>query len=392
MLSFLASRPWWFPDHKTSLAALYATESLRNFGLSLVGIFIPIYIWQFTGNFFWLPAYIFIASVSILIFTFPFIALIRKIGIFKSVFLSNILRLVLLGALLYAPQFLPLLVLAAVLEGILIPTYWIPYHFIYCKEGTDGAFGRQIGLMGMFSVGASFLAPLLGGLVISQFGFPALYVLGIVIILISSLPLGFARDHLEIEAISSFSDIVRGFLAKEDRPVFLGLSSLRVAATVESFLIWPIFLFTVVDSFAVLGGIASALTLFWLVAVGPISTSIDKLGFKKALWVGSGTSALFWGTVGFATSVPAVFGLALARTIFSPFLGITPDVIVYTIARSRKILDFIVRRELAIHVGGLFAAIVIAGLWALFPANWPVLFSVGAAGSMGAVLIAYSKK
>lgn len=397
MLSFLRPRPWrgsplaaWLPGHKTSLEALYVTEALRNFGLSLVGVFVPVYIYQLTGNFFWLPAYLIVFSLSVLLFTFPFATVLRRIGIFDSVFLSNVIRLVFLGSLLYAPQFLPLLFFAAVLEGLLIPSYWVPYHFIYSKEGKIGAFGRQIGLMGILATIVAFPAPLLGGLIISQFGFTVLYLLGMAIVLLSSFPLAWGKDHLGVESFSP-GKVVLGMFAKEYRPIFLGLAALRVEAVVGGFLIFPIFVYLVANSFTALGGITSALTLVWLLTTGPIGALVDRLGPRKSLWIGAGTTAGFWGVVGFAASIPAVFALALARSVFAPFLGITPDAVIYTLAQSRKVFEFILQREFSLHFGGLLAAVVIAILWFFFPANWPVLFSVGVVGALGSVLLSYTK-
>lgn len=387
MLGFL--RPW-LPDHNTSLEALYVTETLRNFGLSLVGIFVPIYIYQITGNFFWLPAYILILSIPVLLLTIPVAKLLRRIGLVRGIFISNGLRLGVLAALFFAPTFLPLIAVAAFLDGLLIPLYWIPYHYIYCKRGRLGAFGKQIGLMGIVVTLLAFPAPFLGGLIISQFGFGVLYLLGMLIILLSSFPVALVGDHLEFEDVSP-REVFKGVFAAGNRNFLFGMAGFKVENVVGGFLVWPIFLFTVSQSFTVLGGISSALTLVWLVAALPISALVDRLGARRSLWVGSASSTLFWGAIGFAASVPAVFGLALARTALAPFFGITPDSITYTVARSGKTLQFLVQREFWIWFGGIFGTIAVAIAWFFAPFNWPILFSVGAVGALMTVLLGYTK-
>lgn len=388
MLGFL--RPW-LPDHHTSLEALYVTEALRNFGISLVGIFVPVYIYQLTGNFFWLPAYLFILSIPVLLFTIPVSSYLRKIGIARSIFISNLLRLAVFGLLLFAPSFHPAIFVAAFFDGLLIPFYWVPYHFIYTRRGRIGGFGKQIGFMGIVTTLSSFPAPLLGGLVISQFGFPMLYLIGMTIILFSSLPVAWVGDHLEVDEISP-REIIGEVFAGKNRNFLLGLAGVKLDGVLYSFLLWPVFLFTLSHSFPTLGGISSATSLVWILAAVPISALVDRLGPRRCLWIGAISAALFWAFVGFFTSVPIVFGLTLVMIALGPFMSITPDSVVYTLAQSRKTLEFIIERELWLNFGGWVASGVTALLWFFFPQNWPVLFLPGVIGALATVLITYSSK
>ncbi|MEX0888143.1 MAG: hypothetical protein WDZ67_02095, partial [Patescibacteria group bacterium] len=62
---------WHFPQplhfgHRP-LNALYLTTSILSFGLALVGIFVPIYIFQTTGSFYYLPAYYGVMSLTALL-------------------------------------------------------------------------------------------------------------------------------------------------------------------------------------------------------------------------------------------------------------------------------------------------------------------------------------
>src|SRR3989304_5859986 len=43
--------------YRRPLNSLYLTPSILHFGLSMIGIFVPIYIFQLTGNFYYLPAF-----------------------------------------------------------------------------------------------------------------------------------------------------------------------------------------------------------------------------------------------------------------------------------------------------------------------------------------------
>ena len=377
----------WFPGHRSDLTALYLTESLRNFGFALVGIFIPIYIFQLTGNFYYLPLYYLIFSGVAVLSLLPVSSLLPRVGIARSVFFSNLLRIAAFALLLAAPLAHPLILLAAVMEGFLIPTYWIPYHFIYTKEGRVGFYGREIGLMDLFGQSVRALAPLLGGLVILFFDFPALYLLAIIVVLLSSLPLSLAGDHLSFTEFS-WKRVLSGLFSRPWRLFLIGYSGLGAEFAITG-IFWPLFLFGIAGSFATLGGLASAPIVTGVVATVVAASYIDRVGFRRALSLGVVLWALAWIVAGFLSGIVAIFLLVLFFGIIGPFFWIAPDAITYTLAKKDP-LDFILKRELSLHGFGFLVAGLSALLWYFFPENWPILFLPAVLGSFltGALIFA----
>lgn len=392
---------------------LCITVAFLNFGLSLVGIFVPIYIYQLTGSFYWLAAFMGSLSLGVLLSTFPAVALIRRIGIFRAIFVSTLVRILYLLLLLAAPHFLPLILLAAALQGVAIPLFWFPYHLVYVREGKDGRWGHQIGLMHLISVLATFPAPFLGGFIVTNFGFGPLYLLGLGLVLLSGFPLLGARDSVKMEPFSA-QEVLEGLVKKDFRPLLFGFGGLRFAGVVGG-LLWPLFIFEVARSFTTLGGLASFSVLASFLASVFGAELVDRIGSRRILPFGTTAFACTWAVLGFASSVPAIFGIVLLRSLLGAFYSIPAGAITYSLAQhgrplefripfiGRKIsffglfrrpkpLEFLVRREFALHGAGLVVVALLAVLWHLFPQNWPILFSPAVAGVLASTLLIKAKK
>lgn len=398
----------FLPPKRSALAKLCLTAGLLHFGLSLVGIYVPIYIYQLTGSFYWLAAFIGIPSLSVLLFTLPVANLVRRIGIFRAIFVSTLIKTTYLLLLLAAPRFLPLVLLAAFLDGLIIPLFWFPYHLIYVQEGRDGQWGHQIGLMNLITILMGFPAPFLGGFVVSNFGFSSLYLLGLGLVLLSSLPLLGVGDVIKIESFSA-KEVLKGLGRADYRPLLFGFGGLRFEGAVSTFL-WPLFVFQVARSFTTLGAIASATVLVSFMANFFGVEFIDRVGSRRIFPFGATALASSWAILGFVTSVPIIFGIVLLRGVLGVLYGVPAHAITYSLAQhgrplefslpfiGRKIsffgllrhpkpLEFLMRREFALHGAEVIIAVLLAILWYFFPQNWPILFAPAVVGSLASILL-----
>lgn len=370
------------------LTSLYLTHSILNFGLGLIGIFIPIYIFNLTGSFFFLPAFYGIASaVAVLVFVFE-AGFVARLGVTRLVLASNLARIFNLTLLLLAPRYPAILFLAAIFEGLLYPTYWVAYHVIFASRGHDGSYGREIGWMGIFTSIAAALAPLIGGLVVSTFGFPALYGLGMIVIFLSSFPIFFAGDHLGFHPMSS-RQIIRESFSREWRPMFFGLAGMRLELIFAT-LFWPLFLFAVLGSYTVLGGLATVQIGAGVVLMMLAGSSVDKKGSRKVFPRAAILLVPFWLLVGFFRALVPIASLIMYRGILGPFYGISADSLYYSVAK-RDPYTAVIKREFVIHLSAVLWCGLAALMWALFPANWPILFIPAAIGPLVAIIMIRAK-
>ena len=266
------------------LNALYLTTSILHFGLSMIGIFVPIYIFQLTGNFYYLPAYYGLISLVAFISLLFSPRFLLRLGAARSVLLSNVFRVLNLALLLAAPRFPPALWAAAIFDGLVIPTFWITYHSVFTAAGKDGNYGSKIARMGVFVAVVSALAPFFGGLVVSTLGFPVLYGLGMVLILLSSIPILWVGDHLGFRYVAA-REILRETFSTKWRPMLTGFFGNRLEIIFAS-IIWPLFVFGALKSFTSLGAITSVFTVVAVLFMVAAGRMVDVLGSRRVLPAG----------------------------------------------------------------------------------------------------------
>ena len=356
--------------YRRPLNSLYLTTSILHFGLSMIGIFVPIYIFQLTGNFYYLPAFYGVLSLTAIFSLLAAPTFLLRLGAGRSVLLANVFRILNLLLLLLAVRN-PLLILpAAIFEGLTIPTFWVTYHSVFLASGKDGEFGRKIAWMGVFVSVVSALAPFFGGLVVATFGFPVLYGLGMLLILLSSIPILWVGDHLGFRFVGAKQILAETF-SRPWRPVLTGFLGIRLENVIAA-LFWPLFLFGVVKSFTNLGAVTSVFAVVEVALMVVAGRVVDSLGSRRVFKAGALFLAPFWFLVGFFPGILALAVLNAYRGLVAPFYGIGAESLFYKLAEKDHFLS-VIKREVSIHLSILVSVFICAVLWFFFPANWPVL-------------------
>ena len=378
-----------FLHYRRPLTSLYLTTSILFFGLGMVGIFIPVYIFRLTGNFLYLPAFYAFVSVCALGSILFGTALLSRLGFRRAVFLSSIFRVLNLAFLLLAARYgFNLIFIAAFFEGLTVPTFWVTYHAIFTRSGQDGTYGREVAGMGVFVSTVSALAPLLGGLVVSLFGFPALYGLGMAVILLAVLPILRVRDDLGLRAVGA-KEILRETFSPGWRRFRRGFLGIQMEGAVAA-MVWPLYLFGVLQSFTGLGALASVFTVVGVTMMVVAGRRVDSAGPRQSFLMGAYFLVPFWILVGFFSNGLALIALNAYRGILSPFFGIGAESFFYSAARADPFLS-VLKREVSIHAAILFSSVLVGILGYLFPANWPILFLPAAAGLLIATAMVKEK-
>src|SRR3989344_4781939 len=166
------------PTHLSEQASLYVVHSIRFFAMSLLGIFLPIYVYEITQSLLWVILFFLVWSVAILVF----LEILGK-TLFSKISLKNILILS-LGLLMVKYYFLLegryneiFLLYAGILGGIVTVMYWVPYDTLFTRKFKDGTkhFGRENSKNDILLKLSGALAPLLGGAIITLYGFSWLF-------------------------------------------------------------------------------------------------------------------------------------------------------------------------------------------------------------------------
>jgi DHA1 family inner membrane transport protein len=207
---------------------------------------------------------------------FLVLALVRRFGL---------RRIVILGTLVRAAQFLPLayagdpawLVAWILVAALADALYWPVFHALMASVGEAHSRGSQLGMLEALRALASIAGPAIGGWLLAIFGGGATFALGAAIQLAAVLPLWSLPD-IPSGPIPSLRRSLRG-----DRLGFL-LAAADGWLTMGWWLVWTLALFiTLGDDFATYGG---------AMAVSGLVAAAAGLGVGRALDLGHGDRML----------------------------------------------------------------------------------------------------
>lgn len=369
----------------TSLHALFATATLRTFAYSLIGVFVPIFIYQLNESIAQVLVFFAILRGVELLANYSAISLLPKLGYAKAMFLAN-LMLVLHVLLLRMGENNELYIyLSAVVVGLLIPFYWVPYHLIFALDGVKDKLGKEIGSIKILGKLANAVGPLFGGLIITMFGFSAVFAVTAVMLIASVVPIYFLREKFSAEKIPSFSETWKLLWNKRFRDNLIGFVSIGSESSVQS-AFWPLFLFIFVGGIEVVGSLTTLVLVLSVVVVWLVGNRVDGGEGKETLGFGALGNGVVWVLKMFAQSVGGAFVVDSAYKVSKSILVIPFDTFTYKKAQHDP-LKFMIAREWAIN-GGRFLTLLALLVLVSLGVNWLVAFVIAAVASLGTVFLA----
>lgn len=238
----------------------------------------------------------------------------------------------------------------AALIGLGKAFHWIALHSEFAldsqKDGRGSSSGKMLGLPRL----ARSIAPLIGGAIMSWYGFPLLVTLTVIVFMLSSLPLFASGDHRDPMDYS-----FRDFLSK--RYLKLGsIFALRGVSIVPAVFLFPLFVYYIGGSIdaggvSALKGVGSMLFALFL---GKASDRFDR---KKMILVGLAVSSVLFFSRIFVTQSLQAFTISLIdgmafMVFYVPLYSSLADM-----AEDEDVLEFYAFRELMLGVGKLIALV-----------------------------------
>ena len=368
---------------------LYIAVAIRNLALGLVTIFEPIYIYQHFNNSF--PAVMFYYAVLFGLYGLFVVfggRIMAKFGPAKSILLSYPFYIVYYVFLYLMPVhwlFVPLAVIVAV-TGMLL--FWPAFHTDFVRFSTKEHRGREASRINVAMMFPTILAPVIGGIVLMQVGFPILFTIVGLLLFASSIPLFYSRERVEVYT-DSYTKAWKRIFKKDNRILNIGLLSEGIEISIHAY-VWPIFLLVLAIDFSKMGGIASfalvGSTLFMLY-IGKLSDTEERPWLLNigALWTGISWIIKFFVTPPFDALLGQMIyriSRAAARVPFWTFF--------YEKAASKEdeADEFIVYREILVNIGLFFFFSAVAIIFLVFP-KLPIqtVFFAGAALALGFVFL-----
>lgn len=292
---------------------------MRAMVFALVGIFTPIFVFKLGGvigvlGYYALTRLVTLGSVV------PIAHLIETMGFRRSIAVSLLFLAIGLATLIRAEQYPALLLVSAVANGLNIPFYWVARNSAISQDSQRKHVGSQMGFLTSIEQVTTMLGPLAAGLVIEKWGFPTLYALALLILVVSVVPLWGMPAHIHRNGATW-----RGFYRwLTNRHYFhngVGIGA-RAVDDYAINILWPLAIFGIGVKTGVLGGIFSTVAIVALVVRLILGKMFDKLharGDTSDEWVfgvSAVVSSVIWIGRIFVRSVTAILSLDLVGAIF----------------------------------------------------------------------------
>jgi len=331
---------------RKELKEIYLNQVIQTFALSLIGIFIPIYLLNLGFNMNSVLIFM-VVQWSILAFIAPVSAkLSSSIGLKHTILLRMPVLMLYIFLLMFIGNLsMGFLFIIAILGGMSLCLYWVPLNAEFVKNTDQLHIGQEIGFMMALPRIAGIFAPFIGGAILELFGFNPLFILVLVLIIISVIPLFMSADYRSAFRFSikdTKISIKRNFSG-----VYFIYGMLHMGET----LVWPVFIFVMLSDILVVGAAASITAIgisFFTVLIGKVSDRIYK---RKLLIMGAIGYSLVWFSRVFSASLIDVLLLSFMGGLFDSLVHISLFSQFCDEARKENILAHVSSREFWLGIG-----------------------------------------
>ena len=336
----------------SELNALYVSLVIRSLAFSMVGIFVPIYLFfELNYSFNSILTFFIIYSLAFLIISLTTYRLMDLLSFKYTILLTSpfyVAYFILLDFLQINPWifFIP-----PILMGIADGIYWPAFHYEFSGVSDYKKRGKEVGYIFNFSLLAGLIGPLLGGGILLFSGFSLLFICVLLLLIGSALPMFFTHHKNKIANVR-FKDIFAKNRIR-DMIAFIGKGGILTAEG----LFWPIFIFAFFKGYLKTGSLftgISIVTIFFIFLISKLSDSYPRRDIIK---IGTLFHAVSWLFSFFITNIFNLIGVFVFRNFASvtmdvPFLALTYD-------KSKNKADYFVLREVFISVGRILFLLLV---------------------------------
>jgi MFS family permease len=364
------------------LKELYISVILRRIATGMIGIFEPIYLFLYFEKSL-SKTFFYFASLSLLYAIFAPLGgkALQRFGLKHSITLS-IPTLFFYYLILFQINVASWFIIPAMLFNLATWIFfWPAYHTDFIRSSDHNHRGRQYGFAVALSYLGSIAGPVAGGFIIADYGFDALFIAVLFILISAAVPLFFSKDfkgryHDSYEKSFNFLFSLKNI---KKTIAFAGAG----AQTGIHILVWPVFLFMLAINFSSIGVLTSAtvfLGILFSLAMGKITDKSRRhilirrfspffsiISFLKFFSKGVLSAFLFQSLYGIAHSF-----------IYIPYVSIFYD---DAEIQGESIERYVIYREMAHHIGRASALFLIGLLFYLSPSFF-FAFAIAALGTL----------
>lgn len=370
--------------------SLYISKTIVMTAGGLLGIFLPIFLYNLFGqNFQYLILYYGATFFAYGIFVGLGAIFLNKFGFRRALRVSTFL-----GALFYSIFYfidtenliylIPFSILVLTLYRLF---YWLPYHIDFAKFTGKKDKAEAVSIISVTTNIIGVFVPVIAGLIITNFNFDILFAIAIILYLLSFIPYLFIPRTRE-RFSWSYSESWKNFFFKKNRKMMLAFMSYG-AEDLVAVVVWPIFIFEILKGNYFQVGLISTfiigVTVILQLGVGKYINSYSRE--KKVLKIGTFLVSLGWILKIFIGTAFQVFVIGAYHNI-SDILRKTPfDSLRYEIAadEGHYVDEQTVLYEMAIQLGKVLMAVLVFLVSIFLAIQWAFLLAAVAAMALNLI-------
>ncbi len=330
------------------LSELYVFIILRSLAISMIGIFIPIYMIKELGYplfevlFFYVFLFIFFGL------TLPLTAkLSSKIG-FKHVMLISLFPQLLFFYLLNQLNVFKLpLVLLALIAGLTEGLFWLSFHLNFAYSTDRKHRGEEVGLWYILATIIGVIGPFFGGLILTLYNFHVLFFIVASLLLISIIPLLMSKDIYKTSPMKWHK--ILDYSTGKEAISFIAYGIRLTGAGI----FWPIFIFFSLSGYLSTGFIISFSSFTMIFFIWLIARLSDRINKDIIIKIGSLFEGIIWLVKLVVKSFGQILSISILGGIAYTMIDIPFSARVYDKVRKHKPVEFLIFRELFLIIGRL---------------------------------------
>jgi MFS family permease len=366
----------WQRTHIThELLALYTHRVLSRAGILVAGIFTVIFIYKHFGNNLFPVLWTFgLLHLGVAFITPLSARLLRTLGTRTLIIVA--LPCVIVGFIaLYAIAETGSVVGISAVWGIMIyvvsnilyrSLYWVPYLVDLSQLLDRSRRGLQLAILQNAADVNIAAMPFWGGLIVAFLGFGWLFILAVVLVMLSVVPLIWVSNHHEQYAWGYFQTF-RELFASRNRPVLYAYAGVGVQAAAQ-YTVWPLLVFLLLDGEFVAFGAVTALTFFVILMLRFTAGRMFDKGEKSRLlrW-GAALSSSGWVLRLFVGTPLSIIAIDTYHGFGQTVNKISVDAMTFEQAsdNGRFVDEFTTLKEISANAGRAIALLIV-GVFAFF--------------------------
>lgn len=348
---------------KPEIRELFASTLILNFGLALIFIFEPIYLFRLGYSLqqimlFWVMVYFFYvlwiplgAKVS------------EKFGYEHTMFYGTFFWILLYLGLYLIEAHSIFFYITPLFYAAQKSLYWPAYHANFSKYSDDSEEGREIGMLSILTSLTFIIGPVIGGFILHQWGFHILFIIVAIIFLLSNVPMLLTKERFVSEPVD-YEYSYKKLFEKKNRKKFFAY--LGFGEEILVVVVWPIFISLFIEDMLSIGGLVAITTFITMIATLIIGRLSDKINKRKLLRGGAIFYSISWFLRMVIQGQWGVFLVDGMSRISKNTVSVPLTAITYENAKSHKVMSQVLVFELSLAIGKLLTCVLVFALLSIF--------------------------